>query len=489
MTVIKLKRARNSLLNVSRLPSEVLGDIFSRNVTAGKVGRSRNFLFVCHHWFNVASCTPEVWSCWGDTPEDWKKWCFRYPSAPLDLILNGSPLEKTTLDNSLQNALRDSTTRGNVRSIHLVSGDSELLGSIISLLTPNREEILPSDTRSILVLDESRDSPVDVSEFLTYNRFPKLQRLLLDGCIISSWDPVVTVSQTSNLTALAFYFGVPSPVPSMFQIRSIIASNPTLQELSLGLRATLEDIGADSSPLPLPNLRELELIGDSRSIFGLLSQLDHPRNLDKFIINGTVEGIPETAGPYLRHYLQHHGRSGGLGLQLLSTKKYIDFHVGNVGGIDFSAPEPEQMVKFVEITLRLDPFHSEDRLMRAGLDLIAHVPREEVLYLVVGGDPGTMGEVSAQLPNLRALRFEGSSLDLAFPVPTLDENAGIYPSLHHVTLKRVSAIGGDWSPLMTFLRQRMDSGNRLDTLRVIGSDRTSPRLSTIGGLVREYKRD
>lgn len=53
--IIRLKRTRNSLLNVSRLPPEILGDIFSWNVTikdtfGGLEERSHNFLLVCHYW-------------------------------------------------------------------------------------------------------------------------------------------------------------------------------------------------------------------------------------------------------------------------------------------------------------------------------------------------------------------------------------------------------------------------------------------------------
>ena len=52
--IVKLKRARNSLLNVSRLLPEVLGDIFRWNVTVegdfdGLEEGSYNFLLVCHH--------------------------------------------------------------------------------------------------------------------------------------------------------------------------------------------------------------------------------------------------------------------------------------------------------------------------------------------------------------------------------------------------------------------------------------------------------
>ncbi|KAF9782955.1 hypothetical protein BJ322DRAFT_1073586 [Thelephora terrestris] len=102
MAIIRLKRVRNSLLNVSRLPPEILGDIFCRNVTFkglfGGLGKgSHNFLLVCHHWFEVASCTPDLWSFWGNNLRDWTKLHLRYPTSPVDLVLDGSWNKSQTL--------------------------------------------------------------------------------------------------------------------------------------------------------------------------------------------------------------------------------------------------------------------------------------------------------------------------------------------------------------------------------------------------------
>jgi hypothetical protein len=72
-TLIQLKRARNSLLNVSTLlPPEILGNLFRWNVIPvgdfwGLSTTSFNFLLVCHHWFRVASGTPELWGFWGNS--------------------------------------------------------------------------------------------------------------------------------------------------------------------------------------------------------------------------------------------------------------------------------------------------------------------------------------------------------------------------------------------------------------------------------------
>ena len=102
--IIKLKRTRNSMLNISVLaPPEILGYIFnlvvsripvdSRTVSVrpyqtpqfrGPEKEWYNFLLVCHYWLEVAYATPEVWTFWGKA---WEKQYIRAGSAPVDLVL------------------------------------------------------------------------------------------------------------------------------------------------------------------------------------------------------------------------------------------------------------------------------------------------------------------------------------------------------------------------------------------------------------------
>ena len=157
-------------MNVSKLPPETLGEIFRWNtIRESDFGpledRSHNFLLVCHHWFEVASCTPELWSFWGNNLQDWRKQYLRHPTAPLDLVFNGSNCGRGPLDDDLRNALQDRTARDTIRQIHLTSrGDSEVLDSIISPLA-NREGIRSSSVESIILQCEYKGESPTISDF------------------------------------------------------------------------------------------------------------------------------------------------------------------------------------------------------------------------------------------------------------------------------------------------------------------------------------
>ena len=282
---IKLKRTRNSLLNIFKLPPEVLGKIFHCNVTPksdfdGLGKESHNFLLVCHHWFEVASCTPDLWSFWGNSPKDWARWCHRSGTAPLDLVLHGSDygyydFYGTTLDEVLE----DCATQDTIRRVHLAANDWGILCSILDSLTSNREEPRSSDIESFVLRNES-DRPVCISKFFACYRFPKLRRLDLFDCAISSWDHLT--SRTSVLTTLVLDVDRPShinytssPTPTTCQLLSILASNPTLRKVGLVNRAIPDDGGGESSVrVQLHHLKELRLEGGLRDVIRLLDQLE-----------------------------------------------------------------------------------------------------------------------------------------------------------------------------------------------------------------------
>jgi hypothetical protein len=214
--LIKLKRARNSLLNVSTLlPPEVLGSIFRWNVIpdgdfGGLPKASYNFLLVCHHWFQVASATPELWGFWGNSIQDWIHRHARCRTAPLDLVLTGRASHH--LDDKLRDALQDCAARGVIRRVHLKDIDAAtLLSSIISSIVTKGEEIRSISVESFILWNSSGPS-VDISDFFSRYHFPKLQRLDLDGFSISSWD--LLGSRTISLTTLFLSGARQSPPPN-----------------------------------------------------------------------------------------------------------------------------------------------------------------------------------------------------------------------------------------------------------------------------------
>ena len=214
--VIELKRTQNLLLNVSRLPPEILGYIFwLSSPLEGFEKNFLNFLSVCFHWYEVALRTPELWSSWGNTLQDWKNRHLRHPEAPLDLVLDGRKPNNTPLDAIVRDTLRDRASRDTIRLVHLRSEDWELLSSVLGALATDREGVRHNRLGSF-ILQNKGDRPVDVSKFFANTRFPKLRHLDLTHCTVSSWGDLIF--QTTLLTMLVLHLSFPSFAPTAPQL-------------------------------------------------------------------------------------------------------------------------------------------------------------------------------------------------------------------------------------------------------------------------------
>ena len=508
MAIIKLKRARNSLLNVSRLPPEILGNIFSRNVAfkdrpksslneeegwiskdtfGGLEERSHNFLLVCHRWFEVSSRTPEVWSFWGNNLQDWKKLHPRYPTAPVDLVLDGELVTTSDFDDvhQMRHTLQDRAEKDKIRRIHIKSKSSELLKAILAFTSGG--EIRPSSVESIVIINEDEDVLTDISDFFIHHRFPKLHHFMLDECQISSWD--VIVGRTSALTTLHLGLTAATQHPTTSQLFSILSSNPSLRELCLGLYTLPYDTDKSSSRVSLTQLDKLELAGPPKRVFDLLRRLDHPTNMRRLELDlhpCQFDDVPGIIGPYIREYLHRHPKSrSGLGLSVSDFAWNTSVQIGNVSGMD--SFQQTRMETFVELSFGLE---NEFETERATLDIISCISREEICYLQVYGSPMmALGDMSIRLPHLKALHVGRYDLDATFPDPTSGMDQDIFPSLRRITLEYAGPIGSDWVSLTTFLHRRAFSGNRLDLLETIGIHPTYPGVEEdIRSVVREFRR-
>ena len=236
--IIHLQRSRNSLLNVARIPPEILGHIFRFNIKpkasngpfAGLGKRAHNFLFICHHWFEVARRIPDIWSFWGNSLEDWERQYSRSGPSPLDLVLEGTAHRILPLDGHLQDALRGYATRDAIRKVHLRDDNMQLLTDIISTLTPEDDGARDSSIESIaldsMLVDSffSRHplptSGADASNFLSRYHFSNLRDLSLSGYLkISSWAWDCLKSHVAVLVNLSVCLVSPSSMPTISQIR------------------------------------------------------------------------------------------------------------------------------------------------------------------------------------------------------------------------------------------------------------------------------
>jgi len=476
--IIKLKRDRNSLLNISaHVPPEILGHIFARTLVRegpfqGLRRGSYSFLLVCHHWFEVASNTPELWSFWGNTFGDWKKRHGRSAAAPLDLVLHEYHCYPDTFNESLKDAVRSRVMQGTIRQVHLISNNPYTLIPVISSLTPNDGGGQNENIESIAL--HSGEGPITLlaSNFFARSCLSRLRSLDLYGNVwIPPWDRFIP--QTTLLTSLSLNITTPtpSPRPTAAQLFSILTSNPNLQELVLSDAVLPDDTDASTSRVQLRHLKTLSLTGEPRRLFGLVQQLILPEMLDVLHLTGsdsTVEDISQTLAPYMQDYFQRDPRfRDTLGVSSSISEDSISISVTVAGAQTIASTQKPPRVSLTVLTDVPPPDIPEQLL----INLITLIPRERVVFFRAGVDVKLPDEFFLMMPNIETLHLPDQALSKGFLQPNPDGphvNMKLLPSLRSLRVEYVgSPNDNDLGPLKTHLAHQT-SDNQAVSLEVIG---------------------
>ena len=484
--IIEGKRVRNSLASISiRIPTKILGYIFVLTIPRlqdhsvycvyhsfnGLEQRSHSFLLVCHHWFMVASQTPElVWSFWGNTLHDWDKWCHHTRTAPLDLVLDGYkrgpelggrkwlPVVDRFHDSGIPSELSNHAKKDLIRQIHLKDNNSNLLNSILSYVTP--EEGVQQKQIESLVFGGWAELG-GLLDFFARLHLPSLQCLGINATIKSPlWDHIAPL--TNHLTTLSLNLHQKSHPPSTSQLFSILNANPKLQNLSLHgvLPDELEDL-----EIQVPCLRHLRVIsvsGRFRAVFQLLERLELPAKLDymDFSVEVSMDDIHPTVGPWMQGFLQCNVMfKGPLTLSIRSS--HIDIKVPCLSHIGVEEP-------VAKLSMRTSKFYPSG-LTQLAIDLMRYIPREQVECLEMDHHMEAP-ELYIAMPKLKHLQLYDVVVSGGFLWANIDwwpAGQKVLPLLQSLDLVDVFMKDDNWQPLVTYLQHQCSNGPTL-LLKMIG---------------------
>lgn len=475
--IVQLKRLRNSLLTVGRIPPEILGYVFAISADlelpwtwdsrfAGIQKDPHNFLLVCHHWYEVANHTPEIWSSWGNNLGDWKRRYLRFENFPLDLVLQGNNPHEL-FDEAMRNALKNRAARDLIRKIHL-NADPILTASIVSSLTPENEGARCSSVTSIKL------TGVDVPNFFARHRFPKLRVLSLLECPGIPLDHLKSPFTITTLVdlALSIQYHTPSPtsIPTTSQILSLFASNPNLQDVILDFPLTEDDIGnGPRTQVPLRHLKDFFMTMDFHPAITILRQLEFSDGIDRvnLIFRGsTLETARQVIGPYIRDHLRGDARFGSkLVISSQSDAGHVFVSAGVLGVWRWHLDQlPTEDTPKVSFMMPLPEDTSGEDSDGLCTDILALLPRERIAYLQSGFQATVSEETLVASPNIEALRVHGFAMDDRFLLPNPDgpnANGNFLPSLQWLYLEDVEPEEGNWDPLVRYLTHQISGGQSI----------------------------
>ena len=291
----RLRYVQNSHVAISRLPAELLSDVFLYVVETGLERDDTNFavgtfafLRVCKRWNEIAVGFPQLWVRWiPGVLKAWHLFKSRSKDAPLFLTWRHYLPEPEPA----QNILTDTETPRRIRQLDF-NGTREQLKHILGALD-SRSTSTTSSIQLHYVHYEKNDNGEHLTRFFSLP-FPKLSNLNIDTFLP---DPTSSVLTTSNLTSLK----LDPPYNdnrryTQSQLLEVLQHHPNLKQLNLraGGLPSVENSG-ELVPIILPCLVDLRLYGMVGTINGFIDLVSMSSPLHNLIIGFQYDDIPSVA--------------------------------------------------------------------------------------------------------------------------------------------------------------------------------------------------
>ena len=417
----QLRYAQNSLVTISRLPPELLSEVFLCLVDSG-VGYGSasfalgtfNFLQVCRRWNEVAIGFPRlwVWRILGAT-KAWSLFDIRSKNAPLFLTWRPQlpvPFRNIMMDPTVPRRIRRLDFSGSIKQV------ARRLGAF--------DSSAPSGVSSIrlrIVPQYGEDPPPGFARFLS-SAFPKLSELDFGDFIPDSTSPIFT---TSNLTSLKLYYQYDGgPIHSLPEFLDILKQHPNLRELDLQEGALpLPEPSVPLVPLILPQLVDLRLRGLEWGVTGVMDIIgvSSPLRNIAILIQGTPDDDPETFVNMTRKILAVYYGCPGQGHPCTSDYLRISLCSPGHNPLDIWSPSPQYDLAFdtgpcstllphptSNLELRINGVGEEDAYQLAG-DVLTFFQVDHIQEFTAMGLNIPMGVYRAmfrKMKNLLHLRLD-----------------------------------------------------------------------------------
>ena len=291
---------------VSRLPAELLGEVFLHIVESGLQDndarfstKTFTFLQVCKHWNDVSVGFPRLWSYWvAGAVKAWPLFNSRSKGTPLFLTW------RPRLPDSARDILMDPAIPRRIHRLDFI-GTSEQLARLLGAFDSSPPTNLSSIRLQISPHDH-REPREHLSRFLSLS-FPKLSQLDLGDFLPSPSSPILA---TSSLTSLKLFLPYLRREPyTLSQFSRVLQLHPNLRELDLKCDAIpLPGPASSLVPFVLPQLVDLRLYGKEAAVLRFIDLIGMSSPLQNVIIcfdenfNSTIPDLIDTMKKILLAY-------------------------------------------------------------------------------------------------------------------------------------------------------------------------------------------